>query len=183
MIFLGNTFFSGENAFYDTPIEESEITSVSLCDGTYNQLFVSKNTDLTVNNWTDDWDFDTVMNADFDENLDAGNSGFSLRNTDTVVIRKREKNSNDWITVYTKEITKVEDFDINILDRFSRSNSDYVYRISSTVNGIENSYVEKEIYSYFEGMYVADANSMYGTIYDLDGCYKSQNIKSEVIDT
>ncbi|MBO5093806.1 MAG: hypothetical protein J6C33_05550 [Lachnospiraceae bacterium] len=184
MIFLGTTFLSGKNALYPPAAKEQAITAVTLKDGTYNQLYISKNADKTVNNWDDDWDFDTVMCAEYDKNLDAGNSGFSLRNTDTVVIRRRELLKDNWVTIYTKEINKIEDFDINILDKYARGGeTKYIYRISSTLNGIENSYVEKQIISYFEGMYIADKNSIYGTSYDLDGCDTTQNIKSEVVET
>lgn len=184
MIFLGTTFFSGKNSLYPPPSQEESIVSVSLADGTYNQLLVSKNTEQTANNWEDDWDFDTVMKADFNENLDAGNAGFSLRNTDTVVIRRRELTKKEWTVIYIKEIKTIEDFDINILDKYARGGeTQYVYRISSTIKGIENSYVERQIISDFEGMYIADKNNIYGTPYDLDGCDTTQVIKSEIIET
>lgn len=184
MVFLGTTFLSGGNTLYPPAAEICKITSAALTDGTYNQLFISKNTEKTVNNWNDDWDFDTVMCADYNENLDAGNSGFSLRNTDTVVIRRRELSKDKWVTIYTKTINTIEDFDINILDRYARGGeTKYMYRISSTINGIENSFVEKQLVSYFEGMYIADKDSIYGTYYDLDGCDTTQNIKSGIIET
>lgn len=182
MIFLGSSFLSGRNTLYPTPIEESKITAVSLADGTYNHLFISKNTELTTNNWTDDWDFDTVLNASFGTNLDAGNSGFSLRNTDTVVITRRELLTGKTVTIFVKPISIIEDFDINVLHRFARSETDYVFRISSYTNGIENSYVEVEVRSRFDGMYICYKDSMYGTLYDLDGADTTQNIKSEIIE-
>lgn len=180
MVFLGTTFFSGELSLYPPATKQDSITSIGLSDGTYNQLYVSKNTDNTANNWEDDWNMDTVMNATYDENLDAGNSGFSLRNTDTIVIRRRELTSSEWVTIYTKEINKIEDFDINILYRYARGgDTKYVFRISSTLNGIENSYVEQEIISRFEGLCIADNVSIYGTPFDLNGCDTSLNLRNE----
>ena len=183
MTFLGITFFSGKHSIDPTPSVPETITSIKISDGTYNHLFVSKNTNLTTNNWDDEWDFNTVMNASFDEFFDAGNSGFSLRNTDTVVIRRRERLKNYWVTLFTIPINKTEDFAINVLDRYARSETDCIYRISSTLHGIENSFVEKEIYSVFDGMYLVDKNSSYGSIYNIEDCDTTQNIKSEVIET
>lgn len=186
MIFLGVTFFSGRHSVDPTPSTSETITSIKISDGTYNHLFVSKNTSLTTNAWDDEWDFDTVMNAPFDEFFDAGNSGFSLRNTDIIIIRRRELLKNYWVTIFAKPINKIEDFDINFLDRYARSETDYVYRISSTINGIENSFVEEQVNSCFDGMYIVDKNSMYGTIYDIyeqGGCDTTQTIKSEVVET
>lgn len=183
MIFLGTTFFSGKHTLYPAATKIEPINSVGLSTGTYNQLYVSKDVNKSVLNWEDDWDYDTVMNATYDKNLDAGNSGFSLRNTDTVVIKRRELQDNKWVTIYTKDIHTIDDFDINILDRYARSETDYIWRISSTCNGIENSYVEKQILSYFEGLYIADKDSIYGTRYDVDGCDTTTNQKSEIIET
>ncbi len=184
MIFLGTAFLSGKHTLYPPADKTGAIESVSLADGTHDHLFISKNPDKTVLNWTEDWDYDSVMNADFNKNLDAGNSGFSLKNTDTIVVRRRELLKENWITIYTKEIHTLEDFDIHFIDRFARGgDTKYVYRISSTLNGMENSYVEQELLSYFEGMYLADRDGIYGTPYDLDGCNTTQHIKSEILET
>lgn len=184
MIFLGMTFFSGKNSL-NSPSEKTEtITSIAVGEGVHNHLYVSKNPNDTVNNWDDDWNYDTVMNATFDTNLDAGNSGFSLRNTDTVIVRRREMLNDTWIPIYVKDINVVEDFDINILDRFARGGStEYMYRISSILNGIENSYVEQSVVSDFDRVYVTDQQSSYGIMYNLDGCDTTRNIKTGIIET
>lgn len=184
MIFLGITFLSGKNSLYPPPNKVEIISSVSISNGSHNQLFISKNPNKTVNNWDDDWDYDTVMDAEYNENLDAGNSGFSLRNTDNVIIRRRELLDDNWVTIYVKEINTSEDFDINFLDRYARlGDTEYVYRISSTLNGIENSYVEQNVVSSSDGMYLSDKDSTYGTMYNLDGCDTTQNFKSNIIET
>ena len=116
MIFLGNTFFSGENSLYHPAVNIAEITAIQLFDGTYNHLILSSDSSMTVKNITDEWDYNTKINADFDGKFDAGNTGFSLRNTDHVVIKRRESGSTQWMAIYVKEINQISDFDISIFN-------------------------------------------------------------------
>lgn len=182
MVFLGNTFFGDINSLLPPPASVKPITSIQIFDGTYNQIFLSTNTNLTVNNFDDEWTYDTKMNADFNGTLDAGNSAFSLRNTDHVVIRRREKNTIRWMTIYVKKIKAIEDFTIHFIDKFARSGIEYEYCVSSFVNGVENSYIIENVYSDFEGLYITDKDCIYGTIYDLDGCDTSRNTGNQILE-
>lgn len=183
MLFLGTTFFSGRNTIDPSPTKAKDIHNISIQNGTHDQLFVSKNPNLSVENGYDDWDFDTVLNADYDKgNPDAGNSGFSLNNTDTVVVKCREIGTMDWITIYTKDIKSIEDFDIKISDYFRPSKLEFEYMVVSVCNGVENSYMTKDIYSEFECMCVCDKDNIYGTLYDLDFMDNTTEIKSNVLE-
>lgn len=182
MIFLGTEFCGGRYSLLPPAAPISHITAIQLFDGTYNQLFLSTDTTMTVNNLDDNcWTYDTKMNASFDSTPDAGNSGFSLNNTDHVVIRRREAGSPEWTTIYVREINQLSDFDIRIKDTYARAGVEYEYSISSFINGIENSYVVNNVYSDFEGFYITDRDCIYGTIYDVDGCDTSRNIINQTL--
>ena len=169
MIFLGNTFFSGENSLYHPAVNIAEITAIQLFDGTYNHLILSSDSSMTVKNITDEWDYNTKINADFDGKFDAGNTGFSLRNTD------------QWMAIYVKEINQISDFDISFTDKYARSGVEYQYSVSSYTNGIENSFIIENVYSEFDGYYITDKDCLYGTIYDVDGCDTSRNMANQVL--
>ena len=139
---------------------------MQIFDGTYNQLYLSTDTKMTVNNLKDDWSYDTKMNAVFDTSLDAGNSGFSLRNTDHIVIRRREYGTAKWTVVYVKKAENISDFNIQFIDKYARSGINYEYSVSSFVNGVENSYLVNNVYSEFDGYYITDKDCLYGTIYN-----------------
>ncbi len=181
MIFLGNTFFSGENSLYHPTVNIAEITVIQLFDGTYNHLILSSDSSMTVRDITDEWDYNTKINADFDGKFDAGNTGFSLRNTDHVVIKRRELGSTQWVAIYVKEISKISDFDISFIDKYARSGVEYQYSVSSYTNGIENSFIIDNVYSEFDGYYITDKDCLYGTIYDVDGCDTSRNTTNQVL--
>ncbi|MDL2301481.1 hypothetical protein LJC58_03905 [Lachnospiraceae bacterium OttesenSCG-928-D06] len=169
MVFLGTTFFSGRNTLDPSLTKATNIEEISIQDGTFGQIFASKNPNLEVESSYDNWDFDTILNADYSSgNLDAGNSGFSLNNTDTIIIRCRKKGTMDWMTIYTKSINNLDDFNINIKDYFRPSKTVIEYMIVSLCNGIENSYVTQDVFSDFDCLCICDKDNIYGTIYDLD---------------
>lgn len=181
MVFLGTTFCSGRNSLLPPATPSSIITAIQINDGIYNHLFLSSDANLTPNNFDGEWNYDTKMNANFDKDLTAGNSGFSVKTTDEVVIRRRELGTVKWIVIYVKEINTSEDFNIHFIDKYARAGVEYEYCVSSFINGIENSYVIQNVYSDFDGYYITDKDCLYGTIYDLDGCDTSRNITAQVL--
>lgn len=182
MVFLGTTFCSGRNSLFPPATPSRVIMTIQISDGVYNHLFLSANPDLTFENINDDWDSDTKINASFDDNLEGGGSGFAVRNTDNLVIRRREFGTTKWITLYVKPIRTKEDFDVHYIDKYARAGVEYEYSVSSYLNDIENSYVVKNIFSDFDGYYITDKDCLYGTIYDLDGCDTSRNMSAQALE-
>ncbi len=181
MVFLGTTFCSGLNSLSSPPIKSSSIFSVQISDGVYNHLFLSLNENLTYDN-IGTWDYDTKINAPFDTDLEGGSSAFTLSTTDTVVIRRREFGTSKWTVIYVKEIHTIDDFKIHYIDKNARAGVEYTYSMSSFINGIENSYIIQNVYSDFDGYYITDKDSLYGTIYDLDGCDTSREMTAQTLE-
>lgn len=168
MIFLGTTFFSGRHTLDEPATNILPIEKLKIRDGTFDQIYMSKNADTTIDMTHNEWDEDTLLNAPFDDSVDAGNCGFSLRNTDTVVIKVREKGTFDWKVIYTKDIETIEDFDIYELYKYARGgDTDYEIMMASTCNGVENSTVVSEVTSSFEGFFVMDKENTVGTLFDI----------------
>lgn len=183
MLFLGTTFLGARYVVDPSPTMAKNVKDIYINNGTFDQIFVSKNPDLKAENRYDDWDYDTVLNADFnDGTLEAGNSGFSLRNTDYVVIKCRKIGSLDWKPVYVKKINIEEDFKINIKDFYEPSNADLEYMVVSVCNGIENTYVTKEVKSQFDGLFICDKDNIYGTLYNLDSLDPTRNMTASTFD-
>ena len=181
MIFLGTTFFSGKYTLSPLNANIDGISQIQMTDGTYDHLFISANPEMGPANLHDEWDEHTVLNAEFNDNLEAGNSGFSLKNTDTMVIKIREKGTMDWKTIETRKVENVEDFNLYGIYRYARNNTDYELMLLSTIAGIENSYVVREVRSEFDGMYLIGNDGLFGTVYDLDGCDTTRNTSSSIV--
>lgn len=182
MIFLGETFFSGRHALFPCPAPTPDLTAIRIFDGTYSRLFLSANPSVHVYQMEEPWDADTKMNADFSVGPDAGNSGFCLKNTDHLVIRRREAGTYDWVTIFVKEIKTLDDFNIVLEDTYARAGVAYEYCISSFLKSRENSYVLANVFSDFEGFYITDKNSIFGTAFDTDGCNTVRNAPTQTLE-
>lgn len=182
MIFLGTAFCSDGNSLFPPTSSNKALVSLQIYDGTYNQIYLSTDPSFTVDNLGDAWSEHTKINATFDETLDPNSLGFSLQNTDHLVIRRREMGKMDWTIIHVKKVETIEDFNIHIIDTYARSGIEYEYSVSSYVNGIENSYVVNNVYSEFDGYYITDKDCLYGTVYNVDGCDTTQNTSRQVIE-
>lgn len=180
MIFLGTTFCSGRYSLTPPAIKVPALQAVQFFDGVYNQIFLS--TDISKSICEAGWTTGTLMNAEFTDSLDAGNSFFSLSSTDHIVIRRREVGTSDWIVIYVHEVHSKDDFNIRLRDTYARAGVEYEYSVSSYLNGVENNYLIQNVYSDFQGFYITDKDCLYGTIYDVDGCDTSRNITSQVLE-
>lgn len=181
MIFLGETFCSGRHTLLPSPISIANITAIQIFTGEYNRIILSCNPFLSVEDISSEWEESTILNADFANGLESTNSAFTVRNTEYVVIRRRELNSYDWTTIYVKKVTDKADLNFDIKDTYARAGVEYEYCVSSYLNGVENSYIIANVYSDFEGFYITDKDCLYGTIYDVDGCNTSRNITAQTL--
>lgn len=91
-------------------ISTQEMDKLSLNSVTYDHLYVSTNPEDTTSNINDKWNEYTRVNASYDENLAGGNTAFSLKNTDTIVIKRRRKGKTDWVTIFTIPVEKLSNF-------------------------------------------------------------------------
>ena len=180
MIFLGTTFCGGKYTLFPPATPQSQLFTLQINDGTYNHIFVSNN---ALHNGSDYlWDEDTVLNASFDEDFTAGNQEFNLTKTDTVIIRRRESGTQNWITLYVKPIKNLKDFEIHFVDKYAKAKTDYQYKVSSYKNRVENATIITDVYSDFDGWYITDKDCLYGTIYNIDGCDTTRNITAQTLE-
>lgn len=182
MIFFGTAFCSDGNSLFPPTIKNNVLLAIQIFDGTYSQLYLGTDTSITIHDLNNEWNFDTKINANFDGGFDAGNAGFSLKNTDHVVVRRREFGTMDWTVIHVQEVEDVEDLNVHIIDKYARSGVEYEYSVSSFVNGVENSYIVNNVYSEFEGYYITDKDCLYGTIYNMDGADTTRNVTRQVVE-
>lgn len=180
-MFLGTDMFSGKYAMAPNPVSIGSLTDISLKSGTYDHLFLSSNPQKTAENIHDQWEFSTKINADYTESMDGGNTGFSLKNTDTIVIKCREMGTMDWITVCTVPINRLSDFNFIKEYNYAKADTDYDFMIISSIGGIQNSYEFAQCRSDFEGICILDKDSFYKTLYNIDPITITRNSSEAVL--
>lgn len=180
-MFLGFDFCSGKYAMTPNYTNIGNVTSIRLSNGTYDHLYLSANAEKTIESLNDDWEYETKINADYSESLDGGNTGFSLKNTDTIVIKKREKGTMNWVTIFTIPISTADDFNFVKEYNYGSSDTDYDFMIISSIGGRQNSYEITECKSNFEGICITDKEYFYRTIFNITESDLVQNMTNNTV--
>lgn len=175
MIILGTAFLGADDSYSPTPTNVNKIKELTISNGTYDTLAVTKDIDMEQAFDIDTaWDYNTIMLATYDNNINAGNMGFAMNNTSDIIIKRREKGTYHWTTIFHKKIETENDFHISFLDYFFKNNTVYEYACVGLFNGAENDYSIKEIDSRFHGIFICDKDKIYCTQMDIGSCDTSR---------
>ena len=176
MQFLGYSFIYDEDAFlYNHVTVSSEITSIELSDGCFDGIYVSSDSDFKLDNFPNDPDYwndnDTIMYTDFSKSCNANKSKIDLSTIDGLVIKKLDVDNSKakWQTIYIRPVNKESNMNFEYIDYICRQNREYKYNIVPIANGIET-YMNNEVSvkSKYDGIYITDGHTQYGTILDID---------------
>lgn len=167
MIFCGFAFCAGKYTLDRTPTYINNINSITLKNGIYDELFVTKKDMSYTKEMQEEWDFDTILHAKFNGDLLAGNVNFALDSIDSVVIKRRIVGENNWISIIKVKIDKPEDFNFSRLDKYVRANTEYEYALVPVINGVEGNLNINKVLCEFEGIFIMEKDITYGSVADI----------------
>lgn len=146
------------------------------------ELFMTKTVPLSITNpIQQEWDFDTIIHVIYkDNNINGGNVDFGVNNTTDLLIKRREKGTFKWITIYHKKVMNKDDFIIVAYDRYVQSGVTYEYALVPVNGNVESSYNINEVSCEFEGMYLLEKDVGFECLLDIKGDFQ-RNIPSAVI--
>lgn len=160
--FLGYNWFKDGDALNYAPTSVENISNTQIQNGIFDHFSVTR--DVTSPYSTTiptTWDYLTVMDANFNGNINAGNLDATLAQISDIRIKRRIKGTFDWITLKDITVTKAEDLSFIINDYLNANFTDYEYAFVPTLNGIEGNYIINEIYSQFDGVFICDQETIY----------------------
>lgn len=105
----------------------------------------------------------TVIDANFNGNLNGGNIDFAIDNISGVRIKRRKKNTFDWVTlkfIPKSDITSSGNV-VNFIDYLSKSGQDYEYAIVPVYANVEGDYIIDDIFTNFDGVFICDQDTIY----------------------
>jgi hypothetical protein len=121
---------------------------VQISNGIYDGLDVSKDTDKTQADYLSyvDWDYDTILNCDFNGNINGGNVAGIIAQLGSVRLKRKAKTSNKWITLKQVTIDVDPDTRFIYLDHYVPHGITQQYAIVPvTPDGVEGEYIIEEI--------------------------------------
>ena len=162
-IVCGYNFFRDENALNPSPLRNAIFKSTRLENGIFSHWYVTRDVNSPYSSEEPTlWEYLTVMDANFDGTIQAGNVGYVLDNIDGIKIKRRKVNEYDWITldyVSAEELGTTLSFTLNV--NLNQNGVEYEYAFVPVSQGIEGNYITNTIKSKFNGVFICDAESIY----------------------
>ena len=160
--FIGYNFCSDNNALDPTPTDIGNITRTRLQNGIFDHFNVSRNVTFDYSSIIPtDWDIDTIMDANFENNVSAGNVNQVATGITGIRVKRRVKGTFDWVTIRELPVEKSEDLSFVITDNLNAYNVEYEYAFVPMLGDVECSYIIESILSKFEGVFVCDVDTVF----------------------
>lgn len=174
--FCGFNFLDGFNAVDSAPIVPEEITSLTIQDSHFLGVeFDRDNAPSTLpytTGYPTYWQEYTIMQCLFDNTVESGNPSADLRGVDTMRVKRKSKNSYEWITIKEIPVTSTVDVNFSINDFTNINGVEYTYALVPVSRGVEGNYITADITSEFRGIYIGDATGFFNLSYNTDTSYE-----------
>lgn len=174
--FLGYNFLADGNALDIAPSAISNITTSKLTNAIFDHFNITKNINTAYS--TDiptEWDYDTIINADLDGDLNGGNVDFLINQINSIKIKRRVKGTFNWLTLAEIPINTIDDLTFVFNDRLNAYGVEYDYAFVPMLKDVEGNYIINTILSKFDGVFIGDAESAYKLMYDVNYGTNSRN--------
>lgn len=167
--FVGYNFFSDGDALNTAPSNVDNITNVKLTNAIFDHFNVTRNTNTAVSTTIPtQWDYDTVMDADFNGNIEAGNVDFLIDQISAIKIKRRVQGTFNWLTLKTIPVNTVEDLTFVFNDLLNQNNVTYEYALVPIIEDVEGEYIINTVLSQFNGVFIGDAETIYKFLYEVE---------------
>ena len=162
MYFMNYNFMSDKNIIDPASSYIPYANGVQITNAIFDHLNVTNN-GLQVYNTDipDEWDTYTIMDTNFEGNINAGNFDYSTRDLAGVKIKRRVKGTFAWLTLYDIALIDPNDLSFTKYDLLNQHGITYEYAfVPYLQDGTECAYIIKEIESKLDGVYLCSNNSI-----------------------
>ena len=159
----GYDFCKDENTLNPTPLSSSNYNFTMLKNGIFSHWYVTNDGEYPYSQEEPTtWDYLTIMNANLNGNLQAGNVSLLGDDIEGIKVKRRKIDSYDWITlkyIPVDELFESTTFSFN--DYLNQNDTTYEYAFVPIINGVEENYITNTIASKFEGVFICDSETIY----------------------
>lgn len=175
---IGYNFFKKgfHSNVFDTAVPIQKIDELKINEGVYDEVYLTLEGETTpVNEKPTYWDIKDIIDAKFQDNLEAGAiAGGGYVVTKIQIYRRRIDTQGDWILI--GESSYETDYNLySFVDRFAENGATYEYAIAPMSDYIVGDItVSNQIKVDYDGIYISDIHHNYQLEYDVE----IQEIKS-----
>lgn len=114
------------------------------------------------------WDNYTIMRANFDNNLIAGNVDWLLNSVTKIKVKRRKLGAREtYVTLFEQPVSTVYDLSFFYRDYYVPSGYEYEYAMVPCVESNEQMYFTTTVITQFDGLFVSDKDKtmkLYGNV-------------------
>lgn len=165
---IGYNYFSDGDALSPASASVTGLSTTKIENAVFDHLNVTRDTNLTFTTTKPEWTYNTTLDCDFANNINAGNVSFLIEQISAIKIKRRVKGTFDWLMLTEFSIETVEDLSFVFNDLLNANLVEYEYALVPVLNGAEGNYIIDSIFSQFNGVFIGDAETTYKFMYDVD---------------
>lgn len=162
MYLMKYNFLTDKSILDPSPAYIPMANGVQLTNAIFDSFDLSRDGSLTYD--TDiptEWDSSTIMQTNFNGNVNAGNVDYSTQDLAGVRIKRRIKGTFAWITLYDVEMTAATGLAFTKYDLLNQHGVTYEYAFVPYLNNnTECAYIIKEVESKLDGVFVCSPGSI-----------------------
>lgn len=162
MRFTGACFTAHTHSMNCTPTAIDNINYVQVNNAIFDDVYIGTDTAI-LDDIPGNWDWSTVMYAEFNGDLTAGNLNYMLEQINALRVKRRRKNDAQWVTLFEIPVSTAEDMQFYLYDKYVQYGQEYEYLLVPVVDQIEAISVSREVTPIFNGMYITDGQMSYYT--------------------
>ena len=169
-----------------TPTDVNHINKVELYNARFDDLYVSNDINdeaIEENSIPDNWDFQTIMKAQFDGDTSAGNVNWHLDELSHIIIKVKPQDDYKWITCHVKAVNGYDD--LVIVGRYLAATTGVwdVALVPITSGTIEGTYVQTKVNVDVNKLVLIDEDNIHSTFL-IDGSVSIQSVMpNQAVDT
>lgn len=107
------------------------------------------------------WDYLTIMDANFKNNINAGNAADLFKNVTAIKIKRRKLGEFNWITLKIIPILDPNNINIAFNDNLVCNFTDYEYAFVPIIQDVEGNYTSESIMAEFNGVFICDQDTIF----------------------
>lgn len=193
MIFLGTILGADEFTVPLVPTDLSHINKVRIQNGVFDKLYITRDveSDMTATP-PNEWDFDTILYAEFENTTKAGNLLVSLDAITHLIVKRKKTSEFKWITIDAKEILHDPDMtyeemiaqmDMRGSDKTATIGYEYEYSCVPVLHDIESVYSTAKAFCDCKGIVILDHEEIWMTAITDNMLDTTANVPNSVIET
>lgn len=182
LLFCGMGISGYKHSLDNTPVVTGSVEYVSVANGIFDRMYMTRNTGEQAEEFPG-WDYDTIMDAEFNGNLVAGNISYMIDQIDAIRVKRRRASEYNWITLYEVPISVTEDLQFERYDRYVANAVQYEYALAPVI-GSQEGYVNKNsITPEFDGCFLYEKENGYVTDLEISKGTITRNKETSVVTT